>query len=173
MKLLIIDDDHTYLSILQRRIQQTGEFTVSTFTSAQAALNAPEEQVFAILLDMQLGQKSGLDAIEPLKQRFNPQHLIMLTGYASIVTTVEAMRRGATDYLAKPVSLKDILARLQGEKYSSPPLKPLTPAQVEWEHIQRVLHEHSGNISATAAALSMHRRTLQRKLKKHIQVISR
>ncbi|MCL1075069.1 response regulator transcription factor [Shewanella dokdonensis] len=168
-KIIVIDDDVSYLQVLQRRLQHAGAYEVSIFTSATAALQQPVQQIDAILLDMMLEQASGLDAIPALKKHFNPTQFIMLTGYASIATTVEAMRRGATDYLAKPVGLNEILQRLQGSNNANfvADGKPLTPAQVEWEHIQRTLLDHAGNISATAKALGLHRRTLQRKLQKH------
>ncbi|MFT6898814.1 MAG: two-component system response regulator RegA [Paraglaciecola sp.] len=167
--LIVIDDDQTFLKVLKRRLEQTDLFTVHTFTSIAAALASPPVAIHGILLDMMLGDDSGLDGIIPLKAHFNPKHLIMLTGYASIATTVEAMRRGATDYVAKPVGLQELIQRfgndlpLTNVHYA----KPMTTAQVEWEHIHRVLLSHSGNISATAQALGMHRRSLQRKLQKY------
>ncbi|MDF0533522.1 response regulator [Shewanella yunxiaonensis] len=168
-KIIVIDDDRTYLQVLQRRLQQTGNYEVAVYASVATALQQPAQQVNAILLDMMLEQESGLDGIPLLKAHFNPTQLIMLTGYASIATTVEAMRRGATDYLAKPVGLHEIIQRLSGSTTGlvteSP--KPMTPAQVEWEHIQRTLLAHDGNVTATAKALGLHRRTLQRKLQKH------
>jgi len=94
----------------------------------------------------------------------------VLTGYASIATAVEAVRLGARHYLAKPADADEVLAALLRDEPDaalevSP--EPLTVARIEWEHIQKVLNEHDGNISATARALKMHRRTLQRKLDKH------
>jgi two-component system response regulator RegA len=171
-KIIVIDDDLSYLQVLQRRLQQTGAYEVAIYTSIATALYHPAQRVHAILLDMMLEQESGIAGIPALKEHFKPTHLIMLTGYASIATTVEAMRRGATDYLAKPVGLNEILQRLQGcvEVDSVADTQPLTPAQVEWEHIQRTLLTNDGNISATAKALGLHRRTLQRKLQKHSPV---
>jgi len=98
--------------------------------------------------------------------------LLVLTGYASIATTVQAIKLGADDYLAKPVNVDSILSALQFNTEAVPaaPVQeeftPLTVDRLEWEHIQRVLAEHQGNISSTARALNMHRRTLQRKLMK-------
>ncbi|MCH1923502.1 response regulator [Shewanella sp. C32] len=168
--ILLIDDDATYLSVLQRRLRQASEFEVITCQSLTAALALPAQPLHGILLDMMLDNESGLAGITALKQHFTPRHLIMLTGYASIATTVEAMRRGATDYLAKPVGLNELLQRLQQGEVTPAPATPMTPAQVEWEHIQRVLLEHDGNISNTAKALGIHRRTLQRKLQKYAPV---
>lgn len=172
--LIIIDDDETFREVLMRRLSQHTEYQVYAYASSQEALKAPVTEVtHAVLLDMMLEDESGLDAIVAVKQHFSPTHLIMLTGYASIVTTVEAMRRGATDYIAKPVGLQELIQRLNNETRGDlnpqtlEGAKPMTPAQVEWEHIQRVLLENDGNISATAAALGMHRRSLQRKLQKY------
>jgi two-component system, response regulator RegA len=168
-QLIIIDDDATYLQLLQRRLQQVSDFKVHTFQSTAQALAAPRLVVHAILLDMMLEHETGLDGIVPLRQHYSPRHLIMLTGYASIATTVEAMRRGATDYLTKPIGLQELLARLNDDapNHRVNALKPMTPAQVEWEHIQRVLQANNGNISITASTLGMHRRSLQRKLQKY------
>lgn len=168
-KLVLIDDDQAFLAVLQRRLQQTGLFEVDTYTSIEQALTQEKVPTHGILLDMMLENDSGLDGIKPLKLHFQPNHLIMLTGYASIATTVEAMRRGATDYLTKPVALQELIQRFQdtSELDNHPPIKPMSPAQVEWEHIQRVLLANNGNVSATAEALGMHRRSLQRKLQKH------
>jgi two-component system response regulator RegA len=95
--------------------------------------------------------------------------ILMLTGYASIQTAVEAIKLGATNYLPKPATTGEILSALQSLE-GNPDLpaaeQPLSVDRLEWEHIQRVLAEHDGNISATARALNMHRRTLQRKLAK-------
>ena len=166
--LILIDDDNAFLTVLQRRLQQTGFFTVTTYTNVNDALAEPSSITHGILLDMMLGGESGLDSIVALNSHYQPTHLIMLTGYASIATTVEAMRRGATDYITKPVGFQELVQRFQNVSHARnvPPAKPMSPAQVEWEHIHRVLLNHNGNISATAEALGMHRRSLQRKLQK-------
>jgi two-component system response regulator RegA len=101
--------------------------------------------------------------------------IVVLTGYASIATAVRAIKLGADDYLAKPVTASAVAAVLErgarteahDDDNSAAPLEPMSPRRLEWEHIQRVLAEHDGNISATARTLRMHRRTLQRKLAKH------
>lgn len=172
--LIIIDDDNTFREVLMRRLAQHTEYQVHAYASSQEALAVPSPDItHAVLLDMMLDGESGLDAIVAVKQHFKPTHLIMLTGYASIATTVEAMRRGATDYIAKPVGLQELIQRIcddvpvDFDALALDEVKPMTPAQVEWEHIQRVLLENDSNISATAQALGMHRRSLQRKLQKH------
>lgn len=167
--LIIIDDDDRLTATLARRFLATGDYQVTTFAQASEALAAPKQPCYGILLDMMIGDELGLDFVSALQAHYTPTHLILMTGYASIATTVTAMKRGATDYLAKPTSFNELLARLDGQPLNESigSHKPLTTAQAEWEHIQRVLSEHDGNISKTAEALGMHRRSLQRKLQKH------
>ncbi|MCA1767730.1 MAG: response regulator [Idiomarina sp.] len=166
IKLLIIDDDQGFCRILKRRLEQY-DVDVTVAHSAEQAF-ASIGQFNTVLLDMMLGNDNGLSLIEPLNEYFQPKHLIVLTGYASIATTVEAIKRGATDYLTKPVGTPELLARLLGEASDSAisETQRLSPSQIEWEHIQRTLHDNDGNISKTARDLGMHRRTLQRKLAK-------
>jgi two-component system response regulator RegA len=97
-------------------------------------------------------------------------NIVMLTGFASIATAVEAVKLGANQYLAKPVNAEEILeafSKLNGNENLDIQSAPLTVDKLEWEHINRILNENNGNISATARALNMHRRTLQRKLQKN------
>jgi two-component system response regulator RegA len=96
-------------------------------------------------------------------------NIVMLTGFASIATAVEAVKLGANQYLAKPVNAEEILEafnKLDGNEALDIHASPLTVDKLEWEHINRILNENKGNISATARALNMHRRTLQRKLQR-------
>lgn len=171
--ILLIDDDEQYTRVLKRRFEQHTNLQVQCFTRASEALQfSANMPVSGILLDMMMQEETGLDFVEPLQARFSPVHLIVMTGYASIATTVTAMKRGATDYVAKPITFKALLAKLalsneSNTETQSPAPAPLTTAQIEWEHIQRVLADNQGNISRTAEALGMHRRSLQRKLQKH------
>lgn len=122
-----------------------------------------------VVLDLKLEHESGLALIEPLKAKLPDAKIVILTGYSSISTAVNAIKLGAFNYLCKPAGTQDILAAFEQET-------PLTTAiddgqlpsvkRLEWEHIQRVLADNGGNISATARSLGMHRRTLQRKLQK-------
>lgn len=168
--LVMIDDDDVFRELMSRRLEREG-FRVAAFASVETAEACEAAEVNVVLLDLMLGAESSLGAIERLNRRFRPSQLVVLTGYASIATTVEAMKRGATNYLAKPVALSQLLAVLSDDTAPAtaptPSARRMTPAELEWEHIQRVLLEHEGNISLTARALGMHRRTLQRKLKKH------
>lgn len=168
-RLLLIDDDPVFRDLMSRRLTREG-FVVSAVEGPDALARLPDDPVDLVLLDLMLGESSGLDLIDTIRARFEPHQLIVLTGYASIATTVEAMKRGATNYLTKPVDTRQLLALLREEEAPPAPAgegRRATPAELEWEHIQRVLLEHQGNISLTARALGMHRRTLQRKLKKH------
>jgi len=100
----------------------------------------------------------------------NPEiNIVVLTGYSSIATAVTAIKRGASEYLSKPVTAGDVVKALSGEwrgKDAPEDFSPMSVERVEWEHIQKVLKENDGNISATARSLGMYRRTLQRKLAK-------
>ena len=128
--------------------------------------NSPE---FAIV-DLRMPGPSGLTLIKRLKELDPNIRVVVLTGYGSIATAIEAIKVGATHYLAKPVRAEEIIAAFQRtvpDTQIEVTSAPLPVSRVEWEHIQKVLVEHHGNISATAKVLKMHRRTLQRKLAKH------
>jgi two-component system response regulator RegA len=110
----------------------------------------------------------GLTLVKMLNELDPNTRIVMLTGYASIATAVQAIKLGATQYLAKPANADEIVAAFSHKPDGNAPLKaqPTQIGNLEWEHIQRVLRENDDNISATARALNMHRRTLQRKLAK-------
>jgi two-component system response regulator RegA len=171
MRVLIIDDDETFNRVLSRALVRRGGFEAEGATDAGSAIArarlAPPD---CVVLDLNLGGSSGLALIEPLLA-INPEcRIVVLTGYASIATAVDAVKLGAVQYLAKPVEVEAILAAFEAAAHPEvsdlPNAEPLSVERLEWEHIQRVLHENDGNISATARALKMHRRTLQRKLMK-------
>lgn len=167
--LLLVDDDATLRAVLTRALGRRG-FAVRAAASGEEALvlaraHAPD----CAVVDLKMSGMSGL-ALVPVLKALNPDmRLLVLTGYASIATAVEAIKLGATHYLAKPADADEIVAAL-GRSYGNAALpvgrEPLSVGRLEWEHIQKVLAEHEGNISATARALKMHRRTLQRKLAK-------
>ncbi|MET0292552.1 MAG: helix-turn-helix domain-containing protein, partial [Steroidobacteraceae bacterium] len=131
---------------------------------AAAALAPPD---FA-LVDLRLASGSGLELIGPLRERNAAMRILLVTGYASVATAVEAIKRGADNYLLKPVTAEAILRALQREGGGEVPLEAtMTPlSRLEWEHIQQALADTDGNISAAARLLGMHRRSLQRKLAK-------
>ena len=112
---------------------------------------------------------SGLLALPQLLKQAPHARLVVLTGYSSIATAVEATKAGATNYLCKPATIDEILSAFEGSEPATAatiPADPISVERLEWEHIQRVLKDNDGNISATSRALDMHRRTLQRKLQK-------
>ena len=166
--LMLVDDDATFRNVLSRALEKRG-FAVTTAESVEQALplavaNPPEYAV----LDLKMEGASGLMLVRKLHELDPATRIVMLTGYASIATAVEAIKLGATQYLSKPANADEIVAAFNHNASSDTPLaaQPATVERLEWEHIQRILHENGDNISATARVLNMHRRTLQRKLSK-------
>ncbi|MFT5033203.1 MAG: two-component system response regulator RegA [Bacteroidia bacterium] len=166
--LLLVDDDAVFVEVMARALQKRG-FTVSIAANVDEAESLLDKHIFTkALIDLKMEGRSGLALIQTLSQRQPNCRALMLTGYSSITTAVEAIRLGAHNYLCKPASIKDVLVAF-GDKTSVDiqiPDNPPSVERVEWEHIQKVLAKNEGNISATARALGMHRRTLQRKLLK-------
>lgn len=166
---IIIDDEQTYRETLARSLTRLGH-PVWHFSHPQAALpQVASQKNLVILLDLKLQLDSGLRWIESIRAANGLCRIILLTGYASISTAVEAIKLGADDYLSKPTTTREILAHLQKkDRGADTPIigKPMSVERLEWEHIQKVLQSNEGNISASARALGMHRRTLQRKLAK-------
>ncbi|WP_313953474.1 response regulator transcription factor [Accumulibacter sp.] len=168
--LLLVDDDDVFRRVLARALDRRG-YAVSVAASVDAALlQAQAQSPEYAVVDLKMPGESGLVLIEKLIELDPNTRVVMLTGYASIATAIEAIKLGAIHYLAKPCDADEVVAALNktGEGDSAIPVagSPLSVERLEWEHIQRVLADHQGNISATARALKMHRRTLQRKLGK-------
>lgn len=170
MRGLLLDDDALYRGAMTRALQRHG-IELHAVAAPQAALHWVRGQApdFA-LLDLKLaeGDGSGLQWIAPLRALAPGMRIVLVTGYASVATAVEAIKLGADDYLPKPASVEAILRALSGSA-ATPPQQALTMtplARIEWEHIQQALVETGGNISAAARLLGMHRRSLQRKLGK-------
>jgi len=166
--LLLVDDDATFSQVLCHALGKRG-FAVTVAHSVEQALplaraNPPEYAV----VDLKMGGASGLTLIQALHELDPATRIVVLTGYASIATAVEAVKLGATQYLSKPANADEIVAAFVHHASADAPLNAQIPTveRLEWEHIQRVLHEHQGNVSVTARVLNMHRRTLQRKLSK-------
>lgn len=165
---LLIDDDELYARTLQRSLARRGIDTRIALDAGQALALARELPPDFALVDLKLGESSGLQLIEPLRALRQDMRILLVTGYASVATAVESIKRGADDYLPKPASLSSILRALGVEKAeAAEPEDTMTPLhRLEWEHIQQALAETDGNISAAARLLGMHRRSLQRKLLK-------
>jgi len=167
--LLLVDDDTTFRTVLAEAFEKRGyavRAAQDVPSGLAAALEDPPEYA---VIDLKMPGPSGLELVQKLKQLDENTRIVMLTGYASIATAVEAIKLGATHYLAKPADADEILAafhRTEGDAALPVGPKPLSVARLEWEHIQKVLSECKGNISETARRLGMHRRTLQRKLGK-------
>ncbi|MCG8995626.1 response regulator [Laribacter hongkongensis] len=170
--LLLIDDDPVFLTMLARSLKRRGWDSLSAHDEAEALslLAAPPAGIDGVLLDLNLAGYSGLRLIGPVREALPTVPVVVLTGYASIATAVDAIKLGATQYLAKPADTTAILAALAARApetgQAPPPEQTMSLKRLSWEHVQRVLAEHDGNISATARALHMHRRTLQRMLQK-------
>jgi two-component system response regulator RegA len=166
--LLLVDDDTTFCAVLSRALGKRG-FAVTVAHSVEEATplaqDSPPE--FAVV-DLKMEGASGLVLIRALHELDPATRIVVLTGYSSIATAVEAIKLGATQYLSKPANADEIVAAFGHQPSDTLPLNAQPPSveRLEWEHIQRVLSENQGNISATARALNMHRRTLQRKLAK-------
>ena len=165
---LLIDDDKTFAATLARSLGRRGIDCVQANDpeAALSQLNASDAR--RCVLDLNLAGESGLQLLPELLAKQPGLEVLILTGYGSIATAVEAMRKGAVNYLCKPVTVGQLIHGFEPIE-GAPELRQEPPSveEMEWEHIQRVLNEHEGNISATARALNMHRRTLQRKLQKH------
>lgn len=169
MHYLVVDDDEVFCDTLARSLASRGYQAFTAYNESSALALCADKKPQRAIVDLKLGDSSGLHLVEKLKG-LDPQiDIVVLTGYSSIPTAVAAIKLGARNYLAKPAGLNEILAMFTEQTDDLENLPPETPPsinRVEWEHIQRVLNENDGNISATARALGMHRRTLQRKLQK-------
>jgi two-component system response regulator RegA len=173
--ILVVDDDATFRTRLVRALTTRGYETFEAGDVDSAIALARRQRPARAIVDLRMPGKSGLDLISALMEIDEEIQILVLTGYGSIATAVEAVRRGAIDYLNKPVDTEQILAvferdRERGEHATSSATevteaKP-SLARVEWEHIQRVLSDCGGNISEAARQLGIHRRSLQRKLSK-------
>lgn len=171
--LLLVEDDDVFSRVISRALTHRGyEVFHAAKVDSAVALIETKSLDYAIL-DLNLGGHTSLKLIPILKQANSSIRILILTGYASIATAVEAIKLGADNYLAKPADTDEIVSALV-EKSAAEALahdadttmEPMSVRRLEWEHIQKILMENDGNISATARHLKMHRRTLQRKLQK-------
>ena len=168
--ILIVDDDAVFASTLALSFERKGIQACVALNKEQALAAVGQQQFTDITLDLNLGEQSGLQLIAQLRSFQAQANLLVLTGYASIANAVQAVKLGADDYLTKPVDFLQLEQAITGKAQNGTAADTavlLSPEQLEWEHIHRVLAEQSGNISRTAELLGMHRRTLQRKLNKH------
>lgn len=171
MHLLFVEDDEALAYVIKRALERRG-FSVHWFGELrEARVKQVELPLDYALLDLKVGKETSLDFIAQVKQSHPDIPIVLLTGYGSIATAVQAMKLGAMNYLTKPCSIEHIVAALNNKTPSAASddsVEVETPSlrRAEWEIIQKALDENQGNISATARQLKMHRRTLQRKLQK-------
>jgi two-component system response regulator RegA len=168
---LVVDDDGVFRTRLCRAFRERGWEAHDASSSEETLAVAAQASPDLVLLDLKMPDGSGLDLIKAIKGLDPTITVIILTGYGSIATAMQALRLGADHYLGKPVDVEQILAAyaelgMESAEKSVPATTP-SLARVEWEHIQRVLSDCSGNITQAARLLGIHRRSLQRKLAKY------
>jgi two-component system response regulator RegA len=167
--LLLVDDDKVFCKVLKAALERR-DYAVLVAHNLDKGLALAEQHLpeFAVI-DLRIGHDSGLELVKKLMALDANTTCVMLTGFASIATAVEAIKLGAIHYLTKPTNADEIvnaLNKIEGDSGVSINKNPPSAKRLEWEHLQKVLLQHDGNISAAARALNMHRRTLQRKLEK-------
>lgn len=167
--LLLVDDDKVFCKVLKAALERRN-FDVLVAHNLEKGLSLAEQYLpeFAVI-DLRIGHESGLELVKKLISLDANTACVMLTGFASIATAVEAIKLGAIHYLTKPTNADEIvkaLSKNEGDPGVTINKNPLSAKRLEWEHLQKILLQHDGNISAAARALNMHRRTLQRKLEK-------
>lgn len=164
---LVVDDDETFRTRLARAFEARGWEARTAADAAAAIESARAESPEHAVVDLRMPGASGLELVRELLAIDPTTRVVVLTGYGSIATAVEAVRRGAANYLTKPAELDEIVRAFHGGDEREPPATVPSLARAEWEHINRVLTECGGNVSQAARLLGLHRRSLQRKLAKY------
>ena len=167
MRLLIVDDDDSFRHALRNAFQRRGYDVVLAASAEEASLVAQATPPDYAVIDLRMPGKSGLDVVRELRALPKPPEVVVLTGYGTIGTAVEAIRLGALNYLNKPADAEEIEAALKGERPAPQVHEVPSLDRQEWEYLNKILADCNGNISEAARRLKMHRRTLQRKLQKH------
>src|SRR5215471_9500909 len=168
--ILVVDDDQVFRERMARALADRGYDVRAAGDYDTAMSSAVSDSPELAVIDLRMPGRTGLELAQDLLKLDASTKIVLLTGYASVATAVEAMRLGAVHYLAKPADADEIIAAFsRGDAPSRQPVgfEPASLARAEWEHIHRVLADCSGNISEAARLLGIHRRSLQRKLKKH------
>lgn len=174
-KLLLVDDDAVFTEVLGQALARRN-FDVASAANVNQARNITRHFIpdYAVL-DLRMPGPSGLELIPELCKLNHAIRIVVLTGYASIATAVEAVKLGAVYYLTKPTDADEIVTafhRDEGNSDAAITQKRASLDRLEWEYIQKVLADCNGNISAAARSLGIHRRTLQRKLQKRPSQLS-
>jgi two-component system response regulator RegA len=164
--MLVVDDDEVFRARLARALSDRG-YAVTTAASVDEALTRVDDAPEFAVVDLRMPGKSGLELVRALKEKDPATRVLMLTGYGSIPTAVEATKLGAVGYLTKPADADDVLKALTGEVPTGALEETPTLARAEWEYIHRVMADCHDNISEAARRLGLHRRSLQRKLQKY------
>lgn len=164
--LLLIEDDEMFREALGREFEDRG-YRVHAFGQLKELKSFDGQAQFAVV-DLKLKGESGLDAVSFIKDRFPGCQTIVLTGYGSIATAVQAVKLGAANYISKPASIEEIERALMGQVQTEIEAEHQNLYRHEREYIEKVIQDHDGNISLAAKALGIHRQSLQRKLRKYI-----
>jgi two-component system response regulator RegA len=172
--ILVVDDDERLRSRMARAFEERGYEALQADGYDRAVELATGESTEYAVVDLRMPGKSGLELVGALRRIDPATKIVVLTGYGSIATALEAVRLGATHYLTKPADIDEVIAAFDRREDGPEGVSvaeddtPETPslARVEWEHIQRVLTDCGGNITKAAERLGIHRRSLQRKLAK-------
>lgn len=164
---LIVDDDRSFCAALAAALRRRGFASAVAHDYGEALAEADAWEPIKAVVDLRMPGKGGLDLVQSLRSKFPAIQVVVLTGFGSIATAVEAIKLGAQHYLTKPASVDEILAafeRTTADPDVTPPDEPMPLEDREREHIDHALNEAGGNVSEAARRLGIHRRTLQRKL---------
>ena len=164
---LLVDDDDVFRERLGRAFAERGFDVRMARDFDEAVAAARDDSTELAVVDLRMPGRGGLELVRELRAIDDTTRIVVLTGYGSIATAVDAMRLGAVSYVPKPADVDDLLLAFEGGRGPSPDAPAPSLARAEWEHIQRVLSDCGGNISEAARRLGIHRRSLQRKLQKH------
>ena len=164
-RFLLVDDDELFCGVMGAAIAKRGYEVMVAHDAEQAELLASQCPPDYVTLDLRMSGPSGLTVIEKLRALNDQVKIVVLTGYASIATAVEAIKLGATHYITKPADANQV-ASDEGDASAEVSERPMSVDRLDWEHIQSVMSDCGGNVSEAARRLGMHRRTLQRKLNK-------
>ena len=167
MRILIVDDDESFRLALRNAFLRRGYEVSLASSPAEAETSLRDAVPEYAVVDLRMPGGSGLDVVRALRALPRPPQVVVLTGYGTIGTAVEAIRLGAINYLNKPADADEIEAALLGKRPPPPVHEVPSLDRQEWEYLNRILADCNGNISEAARRLKMHRRTLQRKLQKH------